>query len=182
MSATEVMFIGRALHAVDGKNRCTVPQGMRDISTTGEETKTWKAGIITVSPNMDCLHLYEKKAWKKLMAAVIGNQRLLDPETSRFLRIVGGNAQNVECDGMFRIVIPTDLRALVGIEDQARWVGATHFAEIWNPERWDEYISQHQGEFPDLWATMSSRVHDSTFVEEVNEVVAVNAEETQEPA
>lgn len=151
------MFIGRFTHSIDAKGRLTVPQRLRKLSADGDATRQWERAVLTVPPQCDSIHLYLEEDWETILAAATQHAPVPDAEAQRFQRLAGAMAQPVECDQLGRIVVPNDLREMVGIEREALWIGATVRAEIWNPERWKEYLAKNQADYSSLWDIHAKR-------------------------
>ena len=151
------MFIGRFTHTIDSKGRLTVPQRMRNVSAEGDKVLQWVRAVLTLSPQRDSIHLYLEDAWFRLLRTAAGKFPFPNQETQRFQRLAGGYTQPVECDQLGRIVVPQDLKEKAGLEREALWIGATDRAEIWSPDRWNEFIAAHEADYPTLWDELASK-------------------------
>ena len=123
------MFTGEYRHSVDEKGRLAVPIKFRTRLDPGSMVSGWLD---------DCLAIHTKASWD-VLSAKIGALPLTDATARRFQRFVFSNAVEVEMDRQGRILLPAYLRASVGLGSEAVVVGSRDHAEIWAPERWDDY-------------------------------------------
>ena len=123
------MFTGEYRHSVDEKGRIAVPIKFRTRLDPGSMVSGWLD---------DCLAIHTKASWD-VLSAKIGALPLTDATARRFQRFVFSNAVEVEMDRQGRILLPAYLRASVGLGGEAVVVGSRDHAEIWAPERWDDY-------------------------------------------
>ena len=145
------MFIGRYTHTIDPKGRLVVPQRLREVSASGYTTEAWNRAILTVPPQRDSIHLYLEETWNSMMQAVSGGSAIPNQEAMKLQRLTGCMTQSVECDKLGRIVLPADLKEMVGLDREALWIGATMRAEIWNPETWQAYFEENQADLCRMW-------------------------------
>ena len=117
------MFQGTSLIALDCKGRLNLPARYRqamDLSCQGQVT-------LTRHPD-GCLLIYPDPIWLSLKAKLKGL-----PYSARwFQRMVLGCAQSVSMDASGRILIPSDLRQLVGLERDAMLIGLGEHFELWD--------------------------------------------------
>jgi MraZ protein len=123
------VFTGEYRHSVDEKGRIAVPIKFRTRLDPGSMVSGWLD---------DCLAIHTKASWDEL-SAKIGALPLTDATARRFQRFVFSNAIEVELDRQGRILLPAYLRASVGLGNEAVVVGSRDHAEIWAPDRWDDY-------------------------------------------
>ncbi len=123
------MFTGEYRHTVDDKGRIAVPAKFRAQLDQGSMVSGWLD---------DCLAIHTRSAFEaladKIAALPIGDQR-----ARSFQRYVFSTASDAEMDKQGRILLPANIRAFVGLTDEAVFVGARDHAEIWAPDRWDAY-------------------------------------------
>ncbi len=124
------MFRGVTQLTLDSKGRLAVPSKHREALLAQCEGRL----VVTADPSR-CLLLYPLPAWEpiqqKLMALSSFNER------SRALqRLLVGHADDVECDGAGRILVPPALRGFAGIERLVVLVGQGNRFELWDDARW----------------------------------------------
>jgi MraZ protein len=123
------VFTGEYRHTVDDKGRIAVPVKFRAQLDQGSMVSGWLD---------DCLAIHTKAAFEelseKIAALPIGDQR-----ARSFQRYVFSTASEAQMDKQGRILLPANIRAFVGLTDEAVFVGSRDHAEIWAPDRWDAY-------------------------------------------
>ncbi len=123
------MFTGEYRHTVDDKGRMAVPVKFRTRLDPGSMVSAWLD---------NCLAIHTKASWDEL-SAKIAALPITDPTARRFQRLIFSRAVEAEMDRQGRILLPAYLRELVGLGGDAVIVGSRDHAEIWAPERWDDY-------------------------------------------
>jgi MraZ protein len=123
------VFTGEYRHTVDDKGRMAVPVKFRARLDPGSMVSGWLD---------NCLAIHTNAAWEEL-SDKIGALPVTDPLARRFQRFVFSHAVEAEMDRQGRILLPAYLRESVGLGANAVVVGSRDHAEIWAPERWDDY-------------------------------------------
>ncbi len=128
------MFLGTHHHRLDSKGRLTLPSRFRPF--LGNEM------VVTKGPGSErCLYLFPMSKWAeitaKLDALPLGSR---DARMAR--RLIMGQARLVTPDRIGRIIIPSELREQVGIQQEVVLVGLQTYVEIWSPEAWAEEVEQ----------------------------------------
>ena len=123
------MFTGEYRHTVDEKGRMAVPVKFRARLDPGSMVSAWLD---------NCLAIHTKGGWDDL-SAKIANLPLTNPTARLFQRSIFARAAEVEMDRQGRILLPAHMRDSVGLHGEAVVVGSRDHAEIWAPERWDDY-------------------------------------------
>ena len=126
------MFNGEYRHGIDDKGRLIMPAKFRDEFH----------GQAVISRAMDpCLNVYTKEGWEEFTGKLLTLSRL-DPRVRKMQRILLSGALNCELDKQGRIVVPPNLRDVLGSEKDVCVVGVGPNLEIWNEKAWDEHISE----------------------------------------
>ncbi len=126
------MLIGEFKHTLDDKNRVSLPSKFR--KEVGKK--------IIVTQGLDnCLFLYTLKDWEKI-AEQLGSLGMGQADTRRFNRFILASAAEVLVDSAGRILIPENLRAMVGIKNKVIFAGLYNRIEIWQEEEWDKHKAQ----------------------------------------
>jgi MraZ protein len=123
------VFTGEYRHTVDDKGRMAVPVKFRSRLDPGSMVSAWLD---------NCLAIHTKASWDGL-SAKIAALPITDPTARLFQRLIFSRAVEAEMDRQGRILLPAYLRDLVGLGGDAVIVGSRDHAEIWAPERWDDY-------------------------------------------
>lgn len=118
------MFMGEYNHSIDPKNRVIVPAKFRD--ELGEN--------FVVTAGLDgCLYLCPTNDWKAFVEKLA--QLPFTKETRVFQRHFMQNAADCEIDKQGRILIPSNLKELAGLDKDVVFVGVIGKIELWSKER-----------------------------------------------
>ena len=122
------MFIGEHEYKVDEKGRVPIPPKFRE---------EFQEGIILAEGADRCITAYTVAEWHKLVASLISDTIISDPDERRKKRFFG-SASELALDGQGRVALPPHLRQHAAIGDTAVIVGAINYIEFWNKELWAE--------------------------------------------
>jgi MraZ protein len=123
------VFTGEYRHSVDDKGRVAVPAKFRVQLDGGAFIARWVDA---------CLAIFPRAAWQEL-ADKVGGLPIGDASARTFSRALFANAYEIEPDRQGRVVLPAALREIAGLTAEAVVVGARDHAEIWAPDRWQDY-------------------------------------------
>jgi len=123
------VFTGEYRHSVDDKGRIAVPSKFRAQLDSGAVVSRWLDS---------CLAIHTKSGWDNL-ADKIATLPITDEPSRLFSRFIFAGAVEASLDGQGRVLLPTYLREMAGLEGEAVIVGSRDHAEIWAPARWDDY-------------------------------------------
>ena len=124
------VFTGEYRHTIDAKGRLAVPARFRSELAGESHVCRWIDG---------CLAIFPKAAWDQLAGQISGLSRVGDARAREFARSVFASAFPVELDGQGRVLVPSYLRDMVGLESDAVVVGLNDHVELWSPARWATY-------------------------------------------
>ena len=139
-------FAGEFRHAMDAKNRVTIPSRWRQ----GEIDEFFaiphlKGGFLMVMPPAEFSRLAEK---------VEHDPSLQPEERPKFLRQLSSKAQHVTGDKQGRIVLPDEQCKLLNLRGEVVLVGSYYRFEIWDPERWQKTDEEDASTFSYLLERM----------------------------
>lgn len=128
-----LMFQGTSLLVLDVKGRLSLPARHRESllsSCDGEVT-------LTCHPD-GCVLLYPQPQWKEL------SEKLMQlPYALRaFQRRLLGCAVTVKVDAAGRLLIPSELRTLCGLNREVTFVGVGNHFELWDQGHYTEYMDR----------------------------------------
>lgn len=123
---SKVLFGGYD-HSIDKKGRIAIPSKLRDILGT-------ELVIAQSFTGKECICLYSKEEWQKVVDILISAPTTTTSEIKRFL---GDATFNVEYDSQGRILIPPPLREFANLENEAHIIGVITNLEIWNKDAWE---------------------------------------------
>src|SRR5271166_6247238 len=124
------LFTGEFRHAMDAKNRVTIPS-------------RWRRGEIDEFfsiPNLEggFLMVMPPGEFKRLAEKVDHDESLAPAERRRFIRQFSSRAQHLIGDKQGRIVLPDEQCKLLNLRNEVVLVGSYYRFEIWGPEAWQK--------------------------------------------
>lgn len=127
------MYFGEYERTVDYKGRLTVPA---HLVVSGVDTD-WSR-VMIVNGESPSLYLYDLKTWKLILDEAY--RTLDDDECRLFMHRAVSDAVLSDVDNLKRITVPATLLEYAGITKRVVVVGMFNRLELWNPERWFEYL------------------------------------------
>jgi len=120
------IFMGEFCHAIDGKNRITIPAAWR----FEEETELF------VIPNsgMPCLTVMSRMELNRVRAKA---ETLAGPQRIALLRRIGALGRQVTLDKAGRFSLPDDFCKQLKLSGEVKLSGAIETFEIWNTDAWN---------------------------------------------
>jgi len=141
------MLLGEHEHALDEKNRLTLPARLRE--QLGER--------LVVTHGLDgCLYLYAAAEWEKL-ADRVGSLDPLSAQARTMQRFFFASAVDVGLDKQGRFVIPTNLLESAGIAREVTVTGIYDHLEIWDRATWREQRQTVEGSAEDVAERLANR-------------------------
>jgi MraZ protein len=129
------MLLGEHDHALDDKNRLTLPAKLRDEL----------GGGVVVTVGMDgCLAAYAVDEWARLAERIRG----LDPlsrEGRMMQRHFFAQAVRADLDKQGRMVLPSRLLESAGISREVTVAGVYDHLENWDRARWRDHLHEVEG-------------------------------------
>lgn len=131
------MFKGQYRHTLDDKGRLVVPTKFRESLKSG--------AVITIGYD-GCLTIYTAEGWKRCV-----DELLSKPMTSlavrKSMRVLTGNASDIELDKSGRVNIPDYLLSDAGISKDVTIIGLGSVVEVWATDRWLKEQEKDKEEF-----------------------------------
>lgn len=130
------MFIGEYTHAIDDKNRFSLPAKFR---------KELGRKVVVTRGKDHCLQLLPHKTWLDISKEVkslghVGS----DP---RYARFTFAGASEIEIDATGRILVPEFLREFAELKNNIVITGVHDRVEIWNEKHWTAYRKKLESEY-----------------------------------
>lgn len=126
--STQPFYAGQFQHAIDPKNRVTIPSRWR-------RNRTEEFILLPDSQNHFLLVMSPDEFAR--MSAAVENSPGVSPRDQRvFLRQLHSRAQHGVADKQGRLVLPEDLCRTIGLKGEVALVGGRGRFEIWNLARW----------------------------------------------
>ena len=141
------MLLGEHDHALDDKNRLTLPARQRD--QLGDR--------VVVTRGLDgCLYVYAAAEWAKL-AERVGTLDPLSREARTMQRFFFASGTEAELDKQGRIVIPANLLESAGIGRDVTVAGIYDHLEIWDRAAWRDQRQTVEGSAEDVAERLANR-------------------------
>lgn len=126
------MLIGEYTHTLDPKKRLSLPSKWR--KELGKE--------VVITRGLDnCLFVYPLKEWQTITEK-IGRLPFGQADTRGFNRFFLSGAQEVEVDGVGRILVPDFLKEFAGLKSKVILAGIHDRVEIWDQKKWADYTKR----------------------------------------
>ena len=119
------MFSGVSTLNLDSKGRLAIPAKHRELLSVMSENRV----MITLNPE-GCLLIYPKIEW----LPVYEQLRKLSGTQAGIARVILGFAEELELDSAGRILVPTKLRELAGLDKEVALVGQGNKFELWSEQ------------------------------------------------
>ncbi|MDQ6626472.1 MAG: hypothetical protein M3Y69_10120 [Verrucomicrobiota bacterium] len=129
-SQPQNIYAGEFRHAIDEKNRLTIPSRWR--RGTAEEF------IIVPEPQGNFLLVMSPDEFARMIAQAEANQNVAPRDRRIFMRQIHARAQHGSADKQGRLVLPDDLCRELGLEGEVALLGGGRRIEIWNLKKWKE--------------------------------------------
>lgn len=134
------MLIGKYYHHLEDQGRLSLPKKFREVS-----------GEWVVTRGLDgCLFLLQPENFAKELANIEAKSALTKKATRDFLRLMTNEAAEISADSNGRVNLPAYLIDFAGLTKQVVVVGSLNHLEIWDQERYHQYIDQLEGQAEDI--------------------------------
>jgi MraZ protein len=133
-------FRGESHHKVDGKGRVSIPASFRRVLEAGDPG--WTPGsspelvIVYGDHRRKFLECYTMEAIDEVDAKIDALPRG-SMERKALQRMFHGQSFPTNVDETGRLVLPTKLRAKIGLEGEAFFIAAGDTFQIWKPETYE---------------------------------------------
>ena len=127
-SQPQKFFAGEFRHAIDEKNRITIPSDWR----RGEAEEF----IILPEPHYQFLLVMSAEEFARMSAQVESDATISARDRRIFSRQLHSRAKHGASDRQGRLVLPEDLCKELGLKGEVALVGGRGRFEIWNLQKW----------------------------------------------
>ena len=128
ISQPQKFFAGEFRHAIDEKNRITIPSRWRQ---DGPEEF-----IILPEPQQQFLLIMSPEEFVRMSAEAESNPAVSARDRRIFLRHLHSRAEHGTSDRQGRLVLPEDMCRQLGLKGEIALVGGRGRFEIWNLQKW----------------------------------------------
>ena len=140
-----MLLTGLFNRSLDEKFRLAVPKNLRDAFVTkGEKAEGY------VAPGTDgSVAVYTEEGFQRLSER-LAKSSPAGQDVRAFSRLFFSKAEHVELDAQGRIRLPAGLVKEAELKHEVVLLGVRDHLEIWNLERWDEYVKKQQESYDEL--------------------------------
>jgi MraZ protein len=131
-----MLLTGTHPRTLDIKKRLTLPKRVRE--------QLGGAAKLFITPGPDpCLWAWTRPELERLSKR-LDQAPAMDAASRVFRRLFYAEMEAVELDRAGRILVPDRLLTFAGIGHEAILLGVRDHLELWDPKRWQEFLSQHR--------------------------------------
>src|SRR5437762_2755605 len=127
-SPTQSFYAGEFRHAIDDKNRITIPSRWRR-----DEAEEF---ILLPEANHQFVLVMSPEEFARMSSAAESNEAVSARDRRVFLRQLHSRAQHGAADRQGRLVLPEELCKRIGLKGEVALIGGRGRFEIWNLQRW----------------------------------------------
>jgi MraZ protein len=145
-----LIFRGTFEHALDAKNRLTVPAKYRDALKGGV--------VLAISPETELgtarsLGIWQPDDYDAYVAQALSELNPLSPRARDLRNLLYGSSWDLELDSANRLVIPQPAREFAGLEKEAVITGAGDHLLLWDRKAFSEYNAVALSRFSEITAS-----------------------------
>jgi MraZ protein len=133
--AETASFMGRFLHALDGKKRLTIPSTWRALAGTPAELVAVPS--VSNNPHERCIWIYPLRVWNQRVAS-LRKVSSADEKVRRALSVLASRSEMLTWDAAGRLRVNDELLKHASLTGQVLLVGALERFELWEPEQWKQ--------------------------------------------
>jgi MraZ protein len=119
------VFMGEFCHAIDGKNRITIPSAWRFVTEL----------FLIPSTSQPCLTVMTRMELDRIRAKITADYK--GPQRMAILRHIGSQGHQVELDKAGRLLLPENVCTQLRLSGEVTMSGALETFEIWNTDDWN---------------------------------------------
>jgi MraZ protein len=128
-------FSGNSTHKVDAKGRVSLPSDFRKVL---ENIGSSHVVILPQMKHPDYHVVLSQTGYDKVIEQFEEEER--DPdEIEAMAQVIQTNARQIPFDDVGRMVLSRDLREMIGLADEVRFVGRGSTFQIWEPGKHTAY-------------------------------------------
>ena len=127
------MLIGEHRHAIDEKNRVSLPSKFRQ--EMGKK-------IILAKGFDKCVYAFTPKEWGNFSQGL--SHETLRSDNRGLNRFMFAGASEADVDSIGRILIPDFLAEWAGLKEKTAILGVQNHVEIWNEKTWLAYKTENE--------------------------------------
>ena len=130
------MLLGEYEHALDEKNRLTLPAKFR---------QAFADGVFVVRGIDPCLLVFPPDGWNRFVAGSLEGLNPFSREARQMSRFIFAGATETDLDRQGRIMLPAPLIEHAGLERDVIVAGVRDHLEIWDRAAWRRELDHVEG-------------------------------------
>ena len=135
------MLLGAYDHAIDDKNRLTLPAKFREA---------FQDGVVVTRGFDGCLYAYRRPDWDRLVESRFAEMDPFSPEGRRIQRFFFSGAAEADLDKQGRMMIPAQLIEHAKLGREVVVAGVNDRLEIWDRGAWRKELAEVEGSAEDV--------------------------------
>lgn len=138
-----------------GEQRQSLDKKSRIVLSTRYRGEFEEHGVVMAKGMEGCILVYPKNEWENFVGKVKSSP--LTKKGRMFNRLFRGGADKTPTvDNQGRVVIPPYLREYAKLNKEVVIVGVGTNLEIWDKDRWEEYIRAAEEEYEEIAESLES--------------------------
>ncbi|MEI7640059.1 MAG: division/cell wall cluster transcriptional repressor MraZ [bacterium] len=133
------MFLDTFTHALDDKDRVSVPSKYKKVLTELSPDDEAKYTLVLTAEEDKCITVYPGNAYEEFSKKFLESKEWDKSKQDRDqIRRKGGYSKIVKIDKAGRIIIPKNLKGYAEIDKDVVFVGVYDRFEIWGKEKYEK--------------------------------------------
>ncbi len=130
------MLLGEFEHALDDKNRVTLPARFR---------QAFSDGVFVARGIEACLVVYPPDGWTRFVEEQMAGLNPFSREARQMSRFLFAGATETELDKQGRIMVPAPLLEHAKLKRDVVVAGVRDHLELWDPQAWRKELDDVEG-------------------------------------
>ena len=131
-------FSGEFRFSLDPKKRINIPAALRKLlSPEAQGTLVFARGF------EGCVYVYPNDEWTRLTHR-LNSLDSFNVKVRNFIRLFIGSAFKTTMDNQGRVLLPDQVLQMAQIEKEILLLGSLNKWELWNPEKYQVYLSENK--------------------------------------
>jgi MraZ protein len=122
-------FRGHFEHALDAKNRLSIPARFR---------ASFSGGVVLAKDPEPCVGVWTPETHESIIERALGGLNPMGSQYRKLSRYHQGNSFEIDLDAAGRVTLPPSLLAHAAIKKEVMVVGVGDHLEVWGKERWQQ--------------------------------------------
>ena len=129
-SRGNLAFRGHYQHALDAKNRLSIPARFR---------AAFASGVVLAKDPETCVAVWPPDRHESILERALAGLNPMGADYKTVSRYYQGNSFDLELDSAGRVTLPPSLLEHAGLDREVVVVGVGDHLEVWGKQGWDEH-------------------------------------------